>query len=89
MRGSYRVVVQNSFVKFDFTIRRNITIIQGDSGTGKTTLIDMIAAYYRRGADSGIQVSCEKKCIPLGGVDWKVLLDSYHSSIIFIDEGIH
>jgi predicted ABC-class ATPase len=42
MKGSYRVIVQNSIVRYDFTIRRNITIIKGDSATGKTTLVDIV-----------------------------------------------
>lgn len=45
MKGSYRVVVQNSSVRYDFVIRRNITVIKGDSATGKTTLIEMIREY--------------------------------------------
>lgn len=42
MIGKYKIVVENEFLKFEFTIRRNITIVRGDSATGKTTLIEMI-----------------------------------------------
>ena len=48
MKGRYRIVVKNSSVRYDFEIRRNITIIKGDSATGKTTLVDMIREYYER-----------------------------------------
>lgn len=54
MKGSYRIVVQNSKVRYDFEIRRNITIIKGDSATGKTTLVEMIREYYEDGEESGI-----------------------------------
>ena len=30
MKGSYRVIVSNSRVRYDFVIRRNITIIKGE-----------------------------------------------------------
>ena len=42
MKGSYKIIVQNSNVRYEFEIRRNITIIKGDSATGKTTLVNMI-----------------------------------------------
>ena len=40
MKSSHRVIVESRKVKYDFVIRRNITILTGDSGTGKTVLID-------------------------------------------------
>ena len=42
MKGKYRVVVSTKRLKYDFELHRNLTIIQGDSATGKTTMIDMI-----------------------------------------------
>ena len=87
MKGEHRIIVQNSSVKFDFKIRRNITILQGDSATGKTTLVEMIREHYERGSASGVEVLCDKTCVTLGGRDWKVLLGAYRDSIVFIDEG--
>lgn len=43
MRGQYHVIVQNKRLRYEFDIKRNITIIRGDSATGKTTLYSMIA----------------------------------------------
>ena len=87
MKGEHRIIVQNSSVKFDFKIRRNITILQGDSATGKTTLVEMIREHYERGSASGVEVLCDKTCVTLVGRDWKVLLGAYRDSIVFIDEG--
>ena len=42
MKGRHRVIIQNKRVKYDFEVRRNITVIRGDSATGKTTLVEMI-----------------------------------------------
>ena len=55
MKGKYRIIVENKKIRYDFEIKRNITIIKGDSATGKTTLADMIAEYEENGADSGIR----------------------------------
>ena len=37
MKGSYWFRAKSKKVLFEFSIRRNITIIKGDSATGKTT----------------------------------------------------
>ena len=59
MKGKYRVVLQNNRLHYEFEIRRNITIIQGDSATGKTTLINMLRQAENLGRSSGVDVVCE------------------------------
>lgn len=54
MRGKYKVVVKNRRLHYEFDIKRNITIIQGDSATGKTTLVNMLRQAENLGASSGI-----------------------------------
>lgn len=87
MKGSYRIIIQNSKVRYDFEIRRNITIIKGNSATGKTTLIELIWEYYENGEESGIQFSCERECAVLAGRDWEATLATKSKCILFIDEG--
>ena len=87
MKGNYRIIVSNSNVKYDFTIRRNITILKGDSATGKTTLVEMVSEFYESGTDSGIDLRCDRPCRTLGGRDWHMILASLHETIVFIDEG--
>ena len=87
MKGSYRIIVQNAKIRYDFEIRRNITIIKGNSATGKTTLVEMIREYYEDGEESGISLSCEKECIVLAGRDWENVLAAKKDCIVFIDEG--
>ena len=87
MNGEHTVVVSNKRrVKYEFTLKRSITIVKGDSGTGKTTLFDMIAAYTRSN-DIGVTIQCDKRCVALVDIDWKNQLASTKDSIIFIDEG--
>lgn len=86
MKGKYHITVANEMVKYDFDVRRNITIIKGDSATGKTTLVEMIREYYEDGENSGVRLNCDKECRPLAGRDWKILLQAAKDCIIFIDE---
>ena len=89
MKGKYKVRVQNKLVRFDFEIERNVSIIRGNSATGKTTLINMIMDYQNLGKASGVTVNCDVKCIAVinQANTWKAFLDSVHASIVFIDEG--
>jgi hypothetical protein len=81
------VIIGNNVLRYQFEIRRNITIIKGDSATGKTTLVDMVREYYENGKQSGIELRCDKTCVVLEGRQWKKLLEEIHDSIVFIDEG--
>ena len=87
MKGKYEVIVQNARLQYKFTIERNITILRGDSATGKTTLIDMIAAYQQNGVSSGVTIHCDKPCVVLTALYWQETLGHIRDSIVFIDEG--
>lgn len=87
MKGTHSVTVGNNVLQYKFEIHRNITIIKGDSATGKTTLVDMIREYYENGEHSGVTLQCDKVCAVLEGRLWKILLENIHDSIVFIDEG--
>ncbi len=87
MVGSFHITVSNAAVKYDFTIKRNITIIKGDSATGKTVLIDMIRDYVSNGQDSGVSISCDIPCRVIEGKMWEDQLKPINESIVFIDEG--
>lgn len=87
MKGSIHIIVQNERIKYDFNIRRNLTIIRGDSATGKTTLIDMIGDYRSLGEESGVELFCEKECIVVEGNKWENQLLNVRQSVVFVDEG--
>jgi predicted ATPase len=87
MKDSYNILVSNRHIKYNLTVRRNITIIQGDSATGKTTLVKMINDYYNEGEASGVKLSCTKQCVVLHGKNWQNSLELINDSIVFIDEG--
>ena len=59
MKGKYHIVVQNNRLRYELDIRRNITIIRGDSATGKTKLIDLLEQAADLGEGSGVEVLCD------------------------------
>jgi len=87
MTGSVDILVKNTRIQYKFTINRNITILKGDSATGKTTLIDMIESFQQVGADSGVEIHCSKKCVVISTYEWEMNLQRITDSIVFIDEG--
>ncbi|WP_022757494.1 hypothetical protein [Butyrivibrio fibrisolvens] len=86
MVGKYDIEVYNNKAHYFLTVKRNITILQGDSASGKTELIRLIGEYEANGNSSGITIKCEKKCTVLTNVDWELRLASLNQSIVFIDE---
>ena len=87
MTGKHEILVRNARVQYKFAVERNITILQGDSATGKTTMIEMVAAYQRAGDQSGVTLQADKPCVVLTQQNWQLILRETHDSIVFIDEG--
>lgn len=87
MKGIHRIIIQNKRVRYDFELRRNLTVLRGDSATGKTTLIEMIQEYANNKEDSSIELICDKTCYVLAGAIWKGQLSEIKDSIVFIDDG--
>lgn len=87
MTGTIKIEVSNPRVTFSLVLERNITILSGDSATGKTTLVEMLRDYEENGSSSGVSVRCSKACRILSGRDWEYRLKGIENSIVFIDEG--
>lgn len=86
MRGKYKIVVKNNRLHYEFEIKRNITVVRGDSATGKTTLINMLRQAENLGASSGVDVVCTVPCRILEGANWKIILENSSGTIFFTDE---
>ncbi len=87
MTGKYEIVLYNNKLHYTLTIKRNITILRGDSASGKSELIRLLNAYNSNPASSGITLICDKECLVLNEGNWRLLTDSYKNRIFFIDEG--
>lgn len=90
MKGSYHFKVKSKKMLFEFTVRRNITVIKGDSATGKTTLLHMMYEYLRVGKESGYSVSATGDYYVYlrseVGRTWQETLFPLRNTIIFIEE---
>lgn len=87
MKGRYDVVLYNNKVHYHLTIKRNITILRGDSASGKSEFIRLLAQYNGSPKSSGISLICDRECIVLNEGNWKLYLETYRERIFFIDEG--
>ena len=50
MKGRHHIVIESERLKYEFDIKRNFTVIQGESTTGKTTLVELLSeSVHQRG----------------------------------------
>ena len=84
MKGKHSIVVRNRRVQFALELERNITVIRGDSATGKTTMLGMLRDYEELGAQSGVTVQCDKPCRTLTSRDWESQLSRMKDSIVLL-----
>ena len=87
MKGKHKIEVRSKRIVFTIELERNITILRGDSATGKTTLDEMLSAYENYGRKSGITIVCDKTCRVLSGALWEAQLKDIQDAIVFVDEG--
>ncbi len=73
MKGSINILISTKRLRYELELRRNITIIQGDSASGKTTMIQIISDYLAGKAGPGTKVVCDRKCVVLSGDDESAL----------------
>ena len=81
MTGKYDIILYNNKVHYYFTIKRNITILRGDSATGKSEFIRLLTSYNSSPTSSGISLLSEKKCYILTEGNWRLFAAAYKGSI--------
>lgn len=86
MKGRFQVKVKNNRNSYSFELHRNITILRGESGRGKTTLFEMIYEYNRFGKNSGVAISSDRELLALSGDDWESVIKKHPGTVIVIDE---
>lgn len=90
MKGKYHFKVFSKTLLFEFDIKRNITFIQGNSATGKTTLLNILYEYLMSGRGSGFTVETNANFIVYLRrsltATWKQELGHLTDTIIFIEE---
>ncbi len=91
MKGEVKINIHNNKVIYEFTLKRNITIVRGKSGTGKTTLYRLVSDYMKDNKGSGVKItmSSGESCIALSDTDWENQIKKIKNSVVFIDEGFN
>lgn len=89
MKGKYHIELRNSKVKYSLDIERNITVIKGNSGTGKTSFYQMVVAYEVSKKESGVHCNVQDMLVSLRkDTDWKEALNSKSGKIFVADESV-
>lgn len=88
MKGNIKVIVSTKKLRYELNLRRNITVIQGDSATGKTTLVQIVSDYLSGRTGPGTEVICDKKCAVLSGDTESAVirLKALADAVVFVDE---
>lgn len=87
MVGSYDFKISSEHISYEFTIKRNITFIEGDSGTGKTTLIELLTQALTSPSDIGVTVETEADWEILDNNIWRQSVhQTWHGKVVFLDE---
>ena len=89
MKGKYNLVVKNNKISYELSLERSITVIQGNSGSGKTYLISLLRDWKANGRDSGVTVKCDCDIEVFDGLTrWESFILELENTIIFVDEGV-
>lgn len=88
MKGKHNIKISNKRISYDLNFDRPISIIFGDSGIGKSTILKMIKDYQENGKDSGIRFSTTSEGVLIlnKSSNWQELLSKISNFIIFADE---
>lgn len=71
MLGGFTFELKSKRLNYSFTISRKITLVVGDSATGKTELCRLL--HDSRQPNTGISISCKYQCEDLSDIDFKRL----------------
>lgn len=94
MKGRYTIQIEDNRLCYKFDITRNITLIQGDSATGKTKLIRMIRDHARGNKSIHLIINTwstaeklpEIRVIASDDDLWEYRIQTAHNTIFFLDE---
>lgn len=79
MYGNFRVLIKTIRASYDFTIKRKITILQGDSGMGKSYITEAISKIKKEPAFGTIDCKYKIREIP-SWEDLKDIIKMYKST---------
>lgn len=89
MVGKHIIRVRGKRLDYELEITRKVTVIKGNSGTGKTTLINAIQGFNAEGRMSGYSVYSDLRVKTLNTDSrWSIDLKDPKYDLFFVDEGV-
>lgn len=91
MKGRIVISVVSRRVNYRLELERKISVIKGNSGTGKSSLIRFISDYLEYGKKSGVKLTADPSvsiAILSNSSDWEKALSPSKNTVLFIDEDV-
>lgn len=89
MRKDFQIRIYDNKVDYRLEVKSKFTIIRGDSGTGKTTLIDMLTYVNDNNSDmSGVHIESKLKCALIDKKNWREQIEESDGTVFFMDENL-
>lgn len=88
MTGKYELEfkARNNTILYKFVLDRQVTILKGESGTGKTTLFNIVRDLFLGEREASVSCNMSDKLELLTPNRWKAQMLESHNKIIFADE---
>ena len=91
MKGKHIISITSRKAVYNLELERKISVLKGNSGTGKSSMIRLISEYLEYGKQSGVKLlnaSDLSLTVLTNTSDWLETLMSVHDTILFIDEDV-
>lgn len=91
MKGRHVISITSRKATYSLELERKISVIKGKSGTGKSSIIRLLADFLELGKDSGIKVSIGSSAslmVLTNASKWETILSEIENTVIFIDEDV-
>ena len=91
MKGKHVISITSRKATYHLELERKISVLKGNSGTGKSSLIRLISEYLEYGKQSGVKLltdSVFSLSVLTNTSDWSEILTSVHDTVLFIDEDV-
>lgn len=91
MNGTYEIIISNKRLEYRLVLDHKITIIKGQSGSGKTSLINLIARNQGQEDKSALRIYNPRAvglAVFTGATDWDLELSRLNNTVVLIDESV-
>lgn len=91
MKGKYTISITARKAEYVLELTRKITVIKGQSGTGKSSILRLLRDFLELGKGSGVRVSQSKDArlvVLQNSSPWEKLLEELTGAIVFLDEDV-